>query len=50
MTRSLIILLLGLLLAMPIGEAKLACQTADTPARTADGQELAAALAAIEER
>jgi CubicO group peptidase (beta-lactamase class C family) len=48
MKRSLIILLLGLLAAMPVGEARLSCQTVATPARAAAAPELAAALAAIE--
>jgi CubicO group peptidase (beta-lactamase class C family) len=48
MKRSLITLLLGLLVALPIGEARLACQTVATPVRTAEEPELAAALAAIE--
>jgi CubicO group peptidase (beta-lactamase class C family) len=48
MKRSLITLLLGLLVALPIGEARLACQTVTTPVRTAEDPELAAALAAIE--
>ena len=48
MKRSLIILLLGLLAALPVGEARLSCQTVATPARAADTPELAAALAAIE--
>lgn len=48
MKRSLITLLLGLLVALPIGEARLACQAVATPVRTAEDPELAAALAAIE--